>query len=114
MTQAAPTATSSATAQVAKPAGGVDEAGTASKQPSVEVGEGSKAQPAKLEKKSKDTAGDGQQAGRQDSRHTVFVRALPPDVSQDQLHLAFKKFGKLRACRFDAAAQSFLILLTCP
>lgn len=30
---------------------------------------------------------------------TVFVRSLPADVSRDQLHIAFKKFGGLRACR---------------
>ncbi|KAL0051511.1 hypothetical protein WJX82_008930 [Trebouxia sp. C0006] len=41
---------------------------------------------------------DQQQAAR-DSSKTVFVRSLPPDVSQDQLNLAFTKFGKLRACR---------------
>ncbi|KAL0026427.1 hypothetical protein WJX79_009181 [Trebouxia sp. C0005] len=41
---------------------------------------------------------DKQQAAR-DSSKTVFVRSLPPDVSQDQLNLAFTKFGKLRACR---------------
>ena len=33
------------------------------------------------------------------SSNTVFVRSLPPDVSQDQLQIAFKQFGKLRACR---------------
>ncbi|DBA82043.1 TPA: hypothetical protein ACH3X1_007738 [Trebouxia sp. C0004] len=41
---------------------------------------------------------DKQQVAR-DSSKTVFVRSLPPDVSQDQLNLAFTKFGKLRACR---------------
>ena len=40
------------------------------------------------------------EAETRDSSKTVFVRALPPDVSQDQLHLTFKKFGKLRACRY--------------
>ncbi|KAL3151924.1 hypothetical protein ABBQ32_001053 [Trebouxia sp. C0010 RCD-2024] len=59
----------------------------------------SKDQPGKLAKGSQNTAGGGQQAGARDSSKTVFVRALPADVSQDQLHLAFSKFGKLRSCR---------------
>lgn len=102
-----------AAGEVGKAAGSSDEAGAASKQPSAKSSESSKAEPAKVEKGSKDTAGEGQ-AGLRDSSHTVFVRALPPDVSQDQLHLAFKKFGKLRACRFDAAAFYFFIVLRCP
>ena len=43
---------------------------------------------------------DGQQQAARDSSKTVFVRSLPPDVSQDQLQIAFRQFGKLRACRW--------------
>ena len=72
---------------------------TAAAQPSqAEVG--SKAQPSKLAKGSQNADGGAQQAGARDSSKTVFVRALPADASQDQLHLAFSKFGKLRSCRF--------------
>ncbi len=42
---------------------------------------------------------DGSEQAPRDSSKTVFVRSLPPDVSQDQLNIAFRKFGKLRACR---------------
>lgn len=62
-----------------------------------------KGQPTKIARGSDDTAGGAQQAGGRDSSKTVFVRALPADASQDQLHLAFSKFGKLRSCRFAAA-----------
>lgn len=37
------------------------------------------------------------------SGKTVFVRSLPADVSKDQLQIAFRRFGTLRACR--SAAQ---------
>ncbi|KAL3142888.1 hypothetical protein ABBQ38_003176 [Trebouxia sp. C0009 RCD-2024] len=86
-----------------KLAGAPEEAEAAGKQSTAAKSSpadgGSKEQPGKLAKGSQDTAGGGQQAGARDSSKTVFVRALPADASQDQLHLAFSKFGKLRSCR---------------
>lgn len=89
-----------------KLAGAPEEAEAAGKQSTAAKSSpadgGSKEQPGKLAKGSQDTAGGGQQAGARDSSKTVFVRALPADASQDQLHLAFSKFGKLRSCRSAA------------
>lgn len=64
----------------------------------------SKAEPSKLVKGRQGTDDGAQQAPARDSSKTVFVRALPADASQDQLHLAFSKFGKLRSCRYASFA----------
>ena len=56
---------------------------------------GSRAQPPAQDKAQQEFS----EAPARDSSKTVFVRALPLDVSQDQLRLVFNKFGKLRACR---------------
>lgn len=45
-----------------------------------------------------------QQAAIGSTGKTVFVRSLPADVSKDQLHIAFRKFGSLRACRSATAS----------
>lgn len=66
-----------------------------------------KAELSKFAKGRQGADGGAQQAAARDSSKTVFVRALPADASQDQLHLAFSKFGKLRSCRLVA---SFAIL----
>lgn len=63
----------------------------------------SKVEPSKLAKGRLGMDDGAQQAPARDSSKTVFVRALPADASQDQLHLAFSKFGKLRSCRLVAA-----------
>ena len=47
---------------------------------------------------------DEQQAATGSTGKTVFVRSLPADVSKDQLHIAFRKFGSLRACRSATAS----------
>ena len=64
---------------------------------------GNETQPSKLAKGSQIADRGAQQPGARDSSKTVFVRALPADASQDQLHLAFTKFGKLRSCRLAAS-----------
>lgn len=65
----------------------------------------SKAEPSKLAKANPGADVGAQQAPVRDSSKTVFVRALPADASQDQLHLAFSKFGKLRSCRYTSFAS---------
>ena len=99
MIQAEPAVTPAATA----------EAKTAQKQTAaVKPGQaevGTKAPPNKLAKGTQDTADGGEPAGARDSSKTVFVRALPADASQDQLKLAFTKFGKLRSCRLAPCAR---------
>lgn len=71
-------------------------------------------QPSKLAKGSQNADDGAQQPGVRDSSKTVFVRALPADASQDQLHLAFSKFGKLRSCRLAVpSAISSLLFQQC-
>ena len=47
-----------------------------------------------------------QDAASSNTGKTVFVRSLPADVSKDQLYLAFKKFGGLRACRLVLVSKA--------
>ena len=94
----------------AKPSGKGDEVEAGSKQVAVPANAAaSKVQP---ERPGKNVDASGEGAGARDSSKTVFVRSLPPDVSQDQLHIAFKKFGKLRACRSATHANSMDCLMS--
>ena len=54
-------------------------------------------------------ATERQQPGASSTGKTVFVRSLPADISKDQLHIAFKRFGSLRACRSAANLATLLV-----
>lgn len=101
-----------AAAPAATPAADTAQQQTAAAKPS-QAEAANKAQPSKFAKsiQDMDTGGGVQQAGARDSSKTVFVRALPADASQDQLHLAFTKFGKLRSCRLAASFATLWFLL---
>lgn len=77
---------------------GMDKGPIAASQPAKQV---VKPQPADKAAAQKDgqSKEQPQDAGSSNTGKTVFVRSLPADVSKDQLYLAFKKFGGLRACR---------------